>query len=571
MILTFFLNKISIEKKLIKKLILLILILIVGVFLELIGFSLILPIIHQIFSDDKANIFSQKLPLLGELLSVFSTVTLLILIVFVYLIKSIYLIFSTYFNYKLIHDFVSDILLKTFEAFSKKSYIEYVQNDNSYFMDFTLQKIKYFTSYITAFLTLIVEGIIILSIFSFLLIIDFFGSLFVIIFFLSFFLMIYKISKNFLKKLGKTREVNDKNYSEIILETVNGFKTNFLFNRLERNRKIFYDYCKLKYRINTKYNTINQMPRQTFEFITIMAIVFYCVLSVYLNKSNIEIISSISVFSFASVKIIPSINKIMIAFQNINYFEPATKKIIEYIDSLSKDEKNESIFVEKIDKIELKDILLKYKNKSILDGLYLKINKGDKIGIYADSGSGKTSIVSLLVGLVKQTKGQVLINGIESDKISWSSLISKIVFLDNDPYFFNESLLNNITISDKKLELVESDIKSSLEKSYVEEFYKENLLEKKINSNGQEFSSGQAQRLNLARLFYKKNPELIILDEPTSSIDKKKSKLIIKNIFSTFKESTIILISHHLPDLKFCGRIYTLDNKKLILSDQKNI
>lgn len=567
MILSFFLNKISTEKKLIKKLILLIFILLVGVFLELIGFSLIIPILHQIFSDDKANIISQTLPLLGEQLSVFSTVTLLILIVFVYLIRSIYLIFSTYFNYKIIHDFVSDILLKTFEAFSKKSYLEYVQNDNSYFMDFTLQKIKYFTSYTTAFLSLIVEGFVLLSIFSFLLIIDFFGSLFVIVFFLSFFLMINKVSKNILKKLGKTREMNDKNYSEIILETVNGFKTNFLFNRLERNQKIFYDYCKLKYRIGTKYITINQMPRQFFEFISIMAIVFYCIFSIYINKSNIEIITSVSVFTFASVKIIPSINKIMIAFQNINYFKPATKKIIEYIDSLSKDEKKDGFFIEKINKIELTDILLKYNNKSILDSLHLKINKGDKIGIYADSGSGKTSIVNLLVGLVKQTKGQVLINGIESDKIRWSSLISRIVFLDNDPYFFNESLLNNITISDKKFELVESEIKTSLKKSCVEEFYSENFLQKKINSNGQEFSSGQAQRLNLARLFYKKNPELIILDEPTSSIDKKKSEKIIKNIFSTFKESTIILISHHLPDLKFCDKIYTLDNKKLILSD----
>ena len=298
-----------------------------------------------------------------------------------------------------------------------------------------------------------------------------------------------------------------------------------------------------------------------------MAIAFYCILSVYINKSNIEIITSISVFTFASMKIIPSINKIMIAFQNINYFKPATKKIIDYLDSLSKNKRNDGIFIENINKIELADILLKYDNKSILDNLHLKINKGDKIGISADSGSGKTSIINLLVGLVKQNKGQVLINGIESDKISWSSLISRIVFLDNNPYFFNESLLNNITISDKKLELVESDIKSSLEKSCVEEFYTKNLLGKKINSNGQEFSSGQAQRLNLARLFYKKNPELIILDEPTSSIDKKKSEKIIKNIFSTYKESTIIFISHHLPDLKFCERIYTLDNKKLILSD----
>lgn len=220
---------------------------------------------------------------------------------------------------------------------------------------------------------------------------------------------------------------------------------------------------------------------------------------------------------------------------------------------------------EPITSIEFKNIEFSYDEKSILQNFNLKIGKGEKIALVGESGIGKSTTASLLKRALLPTSGEILINNIPLNKITFKTYLERLGIVDQSDYIINGSLIDNITLV--KENYTEDELNFAIEKSYVYEIFdkfpqEENTI---IGEGGVHVSSGQRQKIAMARLFLK-NPDLILLDEATNALDIINEKSILKNIKEEYSDRIVIAITHRLSILEDFDKIYVLGDDNIVES-----
>ena len=187
----------------------------------------------------------------------------------------------------------------------------------------------------------------------------------------------------------------------------------------------------------------------------------------------------------------------------------------------------------------------------------MNISEGDKVAIIGETGSGKTTLLHMMMGLILPDQGNLLINEkINYDIKYFSSLIKNISYINQNPFFFEDTILNNICL---KTDL-SNDEKIKLEKIkeiiFGEDFFKKfsKGLNTLLNTSGLNLSTGQRQRINLARGIFKEN-SIIFMDEPTSALDYETEKIILNKIFNSDLVKTSIIATHRKSILNYCNKV----------------
>ena len=200
--------------------------------------------------------------------------------------------------------------------------------------------------------------------------------------------------------------------------------------------------------------------------------------------------------------------------------------------------------------------------KKILDDVSLQIQEGKLIGIYGESGSGKSTFLNLVCGLLNPTKGQVEYNGnnILDDKVSYFDLIG---YVSQNIFLIDDSLKNNIVLGNQEFNLdkFNNAIKlANLNDTLKSMTLKENTI---LGERGSQISGGQKQRIGIARALYK-NSQILVLDEPTSALDYHSEAEILKTINQLKGKVTILLVTHNRNIINQCDEIYQIANKKIL-------
>tara|TARA_B100001115_G_C15734235_1_gene357832 strand:- start:122 stop:895 length:774 start_codon:yes stop_codon:yes gene_type:complete len=218
------------------------------------------------------------------------------------------------------------------------------------------------------------------------------------------------------------------------------------------------------------------------------------------------------------------------------------------------------------DLIEIKNLNFSYEEQGnkIIDNLNFKILKGKKIGFIGISGSGKSTILNLIIGLLKPDKGTIEIDGksIENNLRNWQNLIT---YIPQEIYLIDDTIKKNIAFGVEEKEIDENKIDMALKYSESKEFV--NNLPKKIDTivgdKGTRLSGGQKQRIGIARALYNLK-DIIVIDEGTSSLDVENEKNIIENIFLLGKNKTLLMISHNHETLKSCDELILIENGTIL-------
>ena len=211
----------------------------------------------------------------------------------------------------------------------------------------------------------------------------------------------------------------------------------------------------------------------------------------------------------------------------------------------------------------LKNVTFKYKFNTILENINLEINKGSFTSIMGKSGSGKTTIIDLLLNLLEPSSGDIFIDNKNLnliDKNKWRTLVGCIT---QEHYFFNDSIYNNLTLGSDKYS--DDQIKEILQLSLCDDFIKPNDDLKKIfmGESGSKFSGGQKQRLSIARALLR-IPSIILLDEATSALDNENEQKLLYNLKNNLGyKATIILITHNKDIIKYSDHSYCIKNNQL--------
>ena len=330
-------------------------------------------------------------------------------------------------------------------------------------------------------------------------------------------------------------------------------KENFFSKIAEKYSKKFAFYA-------VKYRLFQKLPRQFVEVVILIAIVLIFIINKYDYNISQNTILDLTLFGIVGIRLIPVFGQILATVNEIRF----GKNSIDEIHSLLNKKSSKKKFYQKSDeqKIDFKSLKMINVKVNGLDNIFKKginliLNKKDFIGVYGKSGVGKSTLLKTLTGMnLNVIKGKILINNYHLNIQNLESLTRKVYLVKQDPLFFEGTLIENIAIGVKKVNI--DKVRECLLASQCDFLFKEKKgLKTKINDGAKNFSTGQKQRMSIARALYF-DREIILFDEITANLDNQNAQKIIKLLVKLSKHKTIIIVSHDLSMLQYCKKVYEL-------------
>jgi len=316
---------------------------------------------------------------------------------------------------------------------------------------------------------------------------------------------------------------------------------------------------------------LSRMPVLALETVGFMMLTGSVCLMLFLMKASpLLVTGTIALLAVTAWRLLPAVNRILGSITTIRSYLPYVKNELDYLDIIDKHNADSSKASAAQGQKELsfkKDIVFKnvyfaYKNsaKEVLKDINFTIKKGQTVGIIGTSGAGKSTLVDILIGLLMPTKGKELIDERELNDNIRTSWIQKIGYVPQTPYIYDGTLAENIAFGYKDSEIDRKRVLEVCKMAAMQDFLEElpNGIDTQIGERGVRLSGGQRQRVAIARALYL-NPEVMIFDEATSSLDTKSEKVIQKTIYSLKRKQTLIIIAHRLTTVQECDFLIWLE------------
>ena len=542
--------------------------------LETTGIGLIIPLVQSIASDGMNQQFIEFLKIFNiNPTSKNNLIFILTVIIgFVYTFKVLFLTYFAYAEAKLLSDLSVSLSNKLYDVYLNKPYSFHL-NNNSAKLTRNIDEIALVVGLVKASILLITEVIVFLGIATFLIVYEPTGSM-IVIFFLGFFGFIFfrNVQLN-IKELGKIRQIHRASYLKFLREGLRSIRDIKILQRSNEMVRLFTSNNIILNLTELKRKFISALPRLWLEWLVVMSFIILITAMIFLNRDLQSIVALLALFAAAAFRILPSLTRIMTSIQNIIFFKPAIDTIYKEFGIKSNIENNVKNNKNKLplaDEISLKNINFRYSDKDpiLLKNINFKIKCGTTIGLIGESGAGKTTLINIILGLIRPNSGSIEIDGanIEENIKNWQNQIG---YVPQDIYLSDDTIKNNIAFAlpEEKInkQAVDKAVNNSKLKDLIESLSKG--IETKIGEFGDRISGGQRQRIAIARALYT-NPKVLILDEFTNSLDLNTEEKIINEVNSLKGEKTIIMIAHRLSTLKHCDYIYKLDRDGI---SQENI
>ena len=474
------------------------------------------------------------------------------------------------FNYQIKKMFFSLYIFSPFEILNNYNSSEILNNVE-----------EQTTDYVGNFFLLIKFGkdlLLFLSILLLLLYADYLSTLIVMVILLSILLLYVRLFRKKVQLIGEQLLITKGLLFKWINQTLGMIKEvkvskkeNLVLNKFLDNVSLFEESKK-------KLNLIQAIPSIIFEIVFVLMIL--TVVVVIVSVDIMSMLPVLSLYVAASIRLFPIISKfgsyiinLKASYPSVSLLNNEMKKLKEFYNDFKKEESfniKEDITFEK--KITLKDLSFQYKsiNKKILNEINLDIKKNEMVVFVGKTGSGKSTIINIISGLLSPSTGTILADekNINLNLAKWQK---KIGLLTQNNYLLDDTVKNNIIFLHGENNFDEEKLKQCIDLSGLKDLINELPygINTMVGDKGNFLSSGQIQRIALARILYK-DPEVLILDEFTSALDQDTEKSILENIkaYQREKNKTIILISHKIGPLKYCDKIILLKEGKIM--DQLN-
>lgn len=367
-------------------------------------------------------------------------------------------------------------------------------------------------------------------------------------------MMVQKLAK----KVVKTYWKSYTNLSEVFIDFLYGLTSLEVFNADEDYNDLLNEKAE-DFRVKTMKLLMMQLNNITvLDLISYTGSALGIILSIYYySKGQLSIFAAFS-FILLSQEFFLPLRRLGALFHVAMNGITAANSLFEILEIESIEDFKNVLKDEKVD-VEVKNLSFSYGEKEILKDLNMKIKSNKITAIVGESGCGKSTLAKLVGGFERNYNGEILYNGLS--EISNDSLNENIMLVDNNPYFFKESLRYNLKIANKNAD--DEKLIEVLEEVGLYSYFK-NIggLDSILESAGNNLSGGQKQRLAIGRALLKE-PKILILDESISNIDKESEDLILDLIQKLKEKMTIILITHRLNTVLQADYIYYLDNKKV--------
>lgn len=299
-----------------------------------------------------------------------------------------------------------------------------------------------------------------------------------------------------------------------------------------------------------------QIPRLALEVTALFLVMVLFVIMVMLEYSDTRIILTCSMLIAVMTRLLPAFSRmhynVTMMRQNVAVFETLfhdlTQLEVENIENTG-----EKLTLDKA--LTLKNISFGYNNKNIIENFSCEIESRKSVAVVGKTGRGKTTLVDLIIGLLKPNTGEILTDGrnIEDNMAAWRGLIA---YVPQNIYLLDDTIMANVAFGIAPEEINERKVVESLYIAQLEEFA--DRLDYRIGENGNFLSGGQRQRLSIARALYRE-PRLLILDEATSALDNSTEAAFVEALEQLKGKLTMIVIAHRLTTVEKCDQVIDMD------------
>jgi len=317
-----------------------------------------------------------------------------------------------------------------------------------------------------------------------------------------------------------------------------------------------------------KYVFITSIPRYLIELILVFFVVLLVLLFTQLGYKSEALIPILSMFGVAAMRLAPSTNQIINGVTQIRFSSNTIDLLYSDMLKTNSDDNYQQVKRQntKFKTLKVKRATFTYpgmKVPALLD-ISLEINAGEVIGFIGASGSGKTSLVDLLLGILEPQKGKIFYNNSNFKKHLYDWM-SEIAYLPQKVFLTDDSLRHNIALGIDESDINENDIKKATLQAKLNDLIEDlpEGVDTLLGEGGIRISGGQRQKVALARAFYH-NRQVLVMDESTSALDKDTEREIINEIKQLKGKVTMIIIAHRMTTLQHCDRIYKLDKGRIV-------
>ena len=547
--------------------------LILTALLEIIGIGLIPLFISYLFDPDILikNISNNlDYDFMHNFLSYIKDINLIYLgsltIFSIFLIKNLIILLSTFVETKLVSKVKSNNSKKLLQYYLYLPIIYHLKKNPSQLIRNIQIGVSNSSEFIIIFIKIFKETVVLLFLLILLLFTDYKVTL-ACLFVFTFTLFIYlKFIKKDLEKRGAKQNLFKSNEIKILRQTLSSLKETKVYGIKDKFISQFKDNISLQLKNVIFFRVVQSIPRLLLEQVTISVILLITVYLFIVTKDKSTVLPVLTLFTLSSLRMIPGLNSIALSIASYK-FRKASFDIIydefKRIDKIKVDtNSNQKISFK--NKIYLSEISYFYNNKKkILNKVNLGINKNKMTSIIGKSGAGKTTLLNIILGLIKPKSGKIYIDNkeVNLNNTNWQKLIG---YVPQDVYLLDDSIRRNIIFGRKCETKDEKKIDKILKLLNLNEVVDRlnNELSNTVGDKGSRLSGGEKQRVGIARALYS-SPEILVLDEATSSLDNDLEEQIIKNIKEKFSKCTILSISHRKIPLKYSDNIFIMKNSKL--------
>ena len=549
-----------------RKFYIIILLFIILSLLEIISIGAVIPFTAAIFSPDTISSIKFLKDFSGYLKENQDSLILIFCFLFfiIFLLKNIFLLFvQRFINY-----FISDVKVlvgkKLLTKFLKQEYLFFMSSKQGKLITILNSETQILgDNYIQSLMVLISEILILIAILTLIILTDNAkGLLIVIPIAFLVYLFVKKINKK-IKSWSNKRVILAEDLSTLNQRIFLGIRDIYFSANIVGLIDNYSLLNKGKNDLEVKNNVVQLIPRAILEITGLSVILGYILYLTSIDINKDLIISNLTFYFLIAYRSIPSFNKILIQYQRIKYSKNSIKNIDSILslkDTRDIELKNDIKFTLK-DKIVIKNISFGYNKLNSISNINFEIKKGELIGIYGESGSGKSTLLNILTLLIKPDKGNIYVDQKNLEELSEiKNFQTLITFISQDTFLLEDSIKNNIVFETTK-KIDEVKLEYAIKFSEVDKFLDKlpEGIDTLVGSNSRKISSGQRQRIALARAIYNLN-EILVLDEATNALDVNTEMNIMRNIKNLRGKKTIIIVSHNKENLKDCDSIYEMKN-----------
>ena len=506
---------------------------------------------------DFLNITSKK-DILGVI--AFSFISIVVLSSF---IKLLYLKSSN----ALTENITSDFRIKIFKFLLDQDFKYFFKHGSNKILSNLAQKTGSLTAIIFSTINIVNSILISLAIITILVMNEPYYTPIIIVSIILFFLAIYKIKSSIVLKKGQTVNLNQNSLIDIFQNAVGYFPEIIVYNIRNFFLKNLSKLSKETAKSSSDVRIISATPKVYLETFVIIFVVLIVYLTDFNERSLESNISYFAILAFGAQKCLPLISNVYLLSINFKAAIPTVSFFLNILDEGNtnkiKDQEYDALKFEKI--IKLENISYQYNKNSpiILNKFSFDISKGDKIAIKGRTGSGKSTLINIISGLLNPSKGKILIDETLIDSENLKNWQKNLAIVPQTVFLNDSSVLENIAIAHEFNSIDFKKAKNVAKIAQIDAFIESlpNKYNERVGERGVRLSGGQRQRIGIARALYR-DAKVIILDEPTNALDFDTESLVMDSITNLSKDTTLIMISHSDSSLRYFDKIIDLDKLK---------